>query len=173
MDPKNMTEMDSEKLLKQIAETVRRENEDFAERQAAEKMRRTIMLDLYDREVEARAQQKKLQKPVPTFKDFFVKEYRDTLPQALKEAFSDDSTTITTLSILIHTLRHEYEPALLHVVSGKMKAFHSAMEVYFRPKDIGARTNYKNDTFKNRNSYSKDILICKDKINLILKVIDN
>ncbi|MEI6747805.1 MAG: hypothetical protein WCM93_01475 [Bacteroidota bacterium] len=106
-----------------------------------------------------------------SFPEYFQHSKPILLADAIKTAFAKD--TIMTLTILIHTLRHEYgnNPWLI-IGSGELKDFHVAMKEYFNGKKIGERTNYKNDINYYRNGYKKDIDGCKARINTILQSID-
>ena len=116
-------------------------------------------------------QKKKKTKPIKTFPEYFQHESRVKFAKAIKASFAKD--TKTTLAVLVHTLRHEFEnKPLLIVGSGEMKAFHNVMKEYFDGIAIGERTIYRNDIGYYRYGYDKDILGCKARINTILQSIE-
>ena len=121
-------------------------------------------------EIQPQAQTKH-PKPKKDFIQYIEHKQAKALAEAIKTAFTNDS--IITLSVLIHTLRHEFgNKPLLIIASGEMLDFHTAMAEYFEGKDIGARTNYKNDLNYYRNGHNTDIVNCKARINTILQLID-
>lgn len=121
-----------------------------------------------DQNPEVKKQQYKLEK---TFSEYFTAYAPKGLPEALKTAFAKD--LVKTLTVLIHTLRHEFgDKPLLIVSAGEMTDFHSSMALYFHPKYIGGRTNYKNDVVYYRKGCEMDIINCSARICAIVQLID-
>lgn len=113
--------MDNEELLKTIAETIRKGNEEFQERKLLERMERDFMIETFDRKVaQAREQEKKQKKQVKTFSEYFALEYRETLPQALKMEFAKDEKL--TLAILVFTLQFGFANPILILQARELKA---------------------------------------------------
>ena len=109
-------------------------------------------------------QKNNLPKPVKTFAEYLVHDAPEVLAEAIKTAYAKEKPL--AFSILIHTLRNEFEKPLLDIKSGDFSDFHKAMKEYFKGNDIGARQLY---TLK--MNYDEEKRNCKIKINKILKSI--
>jgi hypothetical protein len=113
----------------------------------------------------------KRKKPVKSFPEFFDANNSSAFAEALKKKFAKDNPT--TLTVLVHTLRHEFEKPLLIINSGEFSMFHKAMQDYFVGIDIGRRQLYNRDKTVFSIQYKDVVRNCKSRRLSILKSIDN
>jgi hypothetical protein len=113
----------------------------------------------------------KRKKPVKSFPEFFDTNNPSAFAEALKKKFAKD--TPTTLTVLVYTLRHEFEKPLLIINSGEFSMFHKAMQEYFSGIDIGRRQLYNRDKSVFPVQYREVARNCKSRVLSILKSIDN
>lgn len=114
---------------------------------------------------------RKRKKPVKSFPEFFDTNYQSAFAEILKKKFAKD--TPTTLTVLVYTLRHEFEKPLLIINSGEFSMFHKAMQEYFAGIDIGRRQLYNRDKSIFPVQYGEVVRNCKSRVLSILKSIDN